>query len=269
MLTTRVIPCLDVRDGRIVKGVRFQSLRDAGDPASRAAAYEQDGADELVMLDVSATNEGRATAVRTVREIRRVLSIPLTVGGGIASIDDAARLLDAGADKVSINSAAVRDPDLISRIASRFGRQCTVLAIDAARTAPRPDPRSAETPSYTVLTRSGTRTEPLDALAWARQGQQLGAGEILLTSFDRDGTGEGYDLELLSAIAGSVDIPVIASGGARTAEHLAAAVAAGADAVLAASIFHDGITTPERIKCELAALGVRVRPQEAAEESIA
>lgn len=273
MLTTRVIPCLDVREGRIVKGVRFQGLRDAGDPASRAAAYEQDGADELVMLDVSATNEGRATAVRTVREIRRALSIPLTVGGGIRSIDDAARLLDAGADKVSVNSAAVRDPDLISRIAHRFGRQCTVLAIDAARAAPQPAPRPApptgEAPSYTVLTRSGTRTEPLDALAWARQGQQLGAGEILLTSFDRDGTGEGYDLELLSAIAGSVDIPVIASGGARTAEHLAAAVAAGADAVLAASIFHDGITTPERIKRELAALGVRVRPQEAAEESIA
>lgn len=265
MLTTRVIPCLDVRDGRIVKGVRFQGLRDAGDPASRAAAYEQDGADELVMLDVSATNEGRATAVRTVREIRRVLSIPLTVGGGIASIDDAARLLDAGADKVSVNSAAVRDPGLISRIAQRFGRQCTVLAIDAARAESRPD----DAPRYTVLTRSGTRAEPLDALAWAVEGQSRGAGEILLTSFDRDGTGEGYDLELLSAIAAAVEIPVIASGGARTAAHLAAAVAAGADAVLAASIFHDGVTTPNEIKRELAALGVRVRPQEAAEESIA
>lgn len=266
MLTTRVIPCLDVRDGRIVKGVRFQSLRDAGDPASRAQAYEQTGADEIVMLDVSATNEGRATAVRTVREIRRALSIPLTVGGGIRSIDDAARLLDAGADKVSVNSAAVRDPDLITRLADRFGRQCVVLAIDAARAESRP---AEAPPQYTVLTRSGTRAEPLDAVAWAIEGQQRGAGEILLTSFDRDGTGEGYDLELLSAIAGSVDIPVIASGGARTAEHLAAAVAAGADAVLAASIFHDGITTPERIKRELAALGVRVRPQEAAEESIA
>ncbi len=265
MLTTRVIPCLDVRDGRIVKGVRFHSLRDAGDPASRAEAYEQDGADELVMLDVSATTEGRATAVRTVREIRRVLSIPLTVGGGIASIDDAARLLDAGADKVSVNSAAVRDPDLISRLAERFGRQCTVLAIDAARAESRPQ----KGPQYTVLTRSGTRTESLDAVAWAIHGQQRGAGEILLTSFDRDGTGEGYDLELLNAIAGSVEIPVIASGGARTAEHLAAAVAAGADAVLAASIFHDGVTTPNEIKRELAALGVRVRPQEAAEESIA
>lgn len=265
MLTTRVIPCLDVRDGRIVKGVRFQSLRDAGDPVSRAEAYEREGADELVMLDVSATNEGRATAVRTVREIRRVLSIPLTVGGGIASIDDAARLLDAGADKVSVNSAAVRDPDLISRLAERFGRQCTVLAIDAARAAT----PTAEVPTYTVLTRSGTRAEPLDALAWAVEGQSRGAGEVLLTSFDRDGTGEGYDLELLGAIAGAVEIPVIASGGARTSAHLAAAVAAGADAVLAASIFHDGVTTPNEIKRELAALGVRVRPQEAAEESIA
>lgn len=265
MLTIRVIPCLDVRDGRIVKGVRFQSLRDAGDPASCAAAYERDGADEIVMLDVSATTEGRATAVRTVREIRRVLSIPVTVGGGIASIEDAARLLDAGADKVSVNSAAVRDPDLISRLAKRFGRQCTVLAIDAART----ESRLTEAPEYTVLTRSGMRPESLDAVAWAVEGQQRGAGEILLTSFDRDGTGEGYDLELLRAIAGSVDIPVIASGGARAAEHLAAAVRAGADAVLAASIFHDGITTPERIKRELAVMGVRVRPQEAVEERVA
>jgi cyclase len=266
MLTTRVIPCLDVRDGRIVKGVRFQSLRDAGDPASRAAAYERDGADEIVMLDVSATNEGRATAVRTVREIRRVLSIPLTVGGGIASIEDAARLLGAGADKVSVNSAAVRDPDLISRLAERFGRQCTVLAIDAARAEARP---AEAPPQYAVLTRSGTRAEPLDAVAWAIEGQQRGAGEILLTSLDRDGTGEGYDLDLLSAIAGTVEIPVIASGGGRTAEHLATAVKAGADAVLAATIFHDGVTTPNAIKRELAALGVRVRPQETVEESIA
>lgn len=265
MLTTRVIPCLDVRDGRIVKGVRFQSLRDAGDPASRAALYEQDGADEIVMLDVSATTEGRATAVRTVREIRRVLSIPLTVGGGIAAIEDAARLLDAGADKVSVNSAAVRDPDLISRLARRFGRQCTVVAIDATRTRSR-DQRA---PAYTVLTRSGTTPEPLDAVAWAVEAQSRGAGEILLTSLDRDGTGDGYDLDLLGAIAGAVQIPVIASGGARTADHLAAAVRAGADAVLAAGIFHDGITTPDRIKRELAALGVRVRPQEAFEESVA
>ncbi|MCW5768219.1 MAG: imidazole glycerol phosphate synthase subunit HisF [Phycisphaeraceae bacterium] len=269
MLTTRVIPCLDVRDGRIVKGVRFQGLRDAGDPASRAAMYEQTGADEIVMLDVSATNEARATAARTVRAIRRVLSIPLTVGGGIASIEDAARLLDAGADKVSVNSAAVRDPSLITRLAERFGRQCAVLAIDAART----EARTAEAPTYTVLTRSGTRTEPLDALEWAVEGQSRGAGEILLTSFDRDGTGDGYDLDLLALIASAVEIPVIASGGARHAQHLADAVRAGADAVLAASIFHDGITTPDAIKRELAELGLRVRREEpsndAAEEYVA
>lgn len=267
MLTTRVIPCLDVRDGRIVKGVRFQSLRDAGDPASRAEAYEQTGADEIVMLDVSATNEGRATAVRTVREIRRALSIPLTVGGGIRSIDDAARLLDAGADKVSINSAAVRDPDLITRLADRFGRQCVVLAIDAARQD------AAGATGYTVLTRSGTTPEPLDPLAWAAEGQSRGAGEILLTSFDRDGTGDGYDLDLLALIASSVEIPVIASGGARNAQHLADAVRVGADAVLAASIFHGGLTTPDAIKRELADLGLRVRREEpandAAEECVA
>ncbi|QYK48545.1 MAG: imidazole glycerol phosphate synthase subunit HisF [Phycisphaeraceae bacterium] len=260
MLTTRVIPCLDVRDGRIVKGVRFQSLRDAGDPASRAAFYEQTGADEIVMLDVSATNEARATAARTVRAIRRVLSIPLTVGGGIRSIDDAARLLDAGADKVSVNSAAVRDPDLITRLADRFGRQCTVLAIDAARR----DESQAGSSAYTVLTRSGTTPEPLDALAWSVEGQSRGAGEILLTSFDRDGTGDGYDLDLLALIASSVEIPVIASGGARNAQHLADAVRAGADAVLAASIFHDGLTTPDAIKRELAELGLRVRREEPA-----
>jgi len=274
MLTTRVIPCLDVRDGRIVKGVRFQSLRDAGDPASRAEAYEQTGADEIVMLDVSATNEGRATAARTVRAIRRALSIPLTVGGGIRSIDDASRLLDAGADKVSVNSAAVRDPDLITRLADRFGRQCVVLAIDAARqNAARRDESQAGTTGYTVLTRSGTTPEPLDPLAWAAEGQSRGAGEILLTSFDRDGTGDGYDLDLLALIASSVEIPVIASGGARNAQHLADAVRAGADAVLAASIFHDGLTTPDAIKRELADLGLRVRREEpasnAAEECVA
>ncbi len=250
MLTTRVIPCLDVRDGRVVKGIRFQALRDAGDPAARAAMYEANGADEIVMLDVSATTEGRSAAARTVRAIRRVLSIPLTVGGGVGSIEDAARLLDAGADKVSVNSAAVRDPSLLTRLAGRFGRQCTVLAIDAARASG----------TYRVLTRSGTTAEPLDAIAWAAEGESRGAGEILLTSFDRDGTGEGYDLELLGAICGGASIPVIASGGGRTAEHLASAVRAGADAVLAASIFHDGVTTPDAIKHELSLLGVRVRP---------
>ncbi|MBX3361792.1 MAG: imidazole glycerol phosphate synthase subunit HisF [Phycisphaeraceae bacterium] len=259
MLTIRVIPCLDVRDGRIVKGVRFQGLRDAGDPASRAAMYEETGADEIVMLDVSATNEARATAARTVRAIRRVLSIPLTVGGGIRSIDDAARLLDAGADKVSINSAAVRDPSLITRLADRFGRQCVVLAIDATRNAG----HTSDGRQFAVLTRSGTTAEPIDAGAWASEGESRGAGEILLTSFDRDGTGDGYDLDLLRHIASAVGVPVIASGGARTVRHLADALHAGADAVLAASIFHDGITTPDAIKRELADLGIAVRPPEA------
>lgn len=256
MLTTRVIPCLDVRNGRIVKGIRFQDLRDAGDPAARAALYEEEGADEIVMLDVSATTESRAAATRTVRAIRRVLSIPLTIGGGVRSLEDAARLLDAGADKVSVNSAAVRDPELLSKLATRFGRQCTVLAIDAARHGS----------AYRVLTRSGTNQEPLDAVAWAAEGEALGAGEILLTSFDRDGTGEGYDLDLLAAISTSASIPVIASGGARTAMHLAAAVRAGADAVLAASIFHDGQTTPDAIKRELSSLGINVRPSDPALE---
>lgn len=256
MLTTRVIPCLDVRDGRVVKGVRFQNLRDAGDPAERACRYEEDGADELVMLDVSATNEGRATAVRTVREIRRVLSIPLTVGGGISSIEDAARLLDAGADKVSVNSAAVRDPGLLTRLATRFGRQCTVIAVDAARRGGDADERGA---GFEVLVRSGTTETGLEAIAWVREAEARGAGEVLLTSFDRDGTGLGYDLELLSLVSGAVSIPVIASGGARTAEHLASAVRAGADAVLAATIFHDGMTTPRAIKGELRRLGVCVR----------
>jgi imidazoleglycerol phosphate synthase cyclase subunit len=256
MLTTRVIPCLDVRDGRVVKGVRFQNLRDAGDPAERACRYEEDGADELVMLDVSATNEGRATAVRTVREIRRVLSIPLTVGGGISSIEDAARLLDAGADKVSVNSAAVRDPGLLTRLATRFGRQCTVIAVDAARREGVADERGA---GFGVLVRSGTTETGLEAIAWVREAEARGAGEVLLTSFDRDGTGLGYDLELLSLVSGAVSIPVIASGGARTAEHLASAVRAGADAVLAATIFHDGMTTPRAIKGELRRLGVCVR----------
>lgn len=264
MLTTRVIPCLDVRDGRVVKGVRFQNLRDAGDPAERAARYEEDGADELVMLDVSATNEGRATAVRTVREIRRVLSIPLTVGGGIATVEDAARLLDAGADKVSVNSAAVRDPGLLTKLATRFGRQCTVIAVDAARRGGDAAMRGGSSvdergAGFEVLVRSGTAATGLEAIAWVREAEARGAGEVLLTSFDRDGTGLGYDLELLSLVSGAVSIPVIASGGARTAEHLAAAVRAGADAVLAATIFHDGMTTPRAIKGELRRLGVCVR----------
>lgn len=234
----RVIPCLDVRDGRVVKGVRFQGLRDAGDPVSQAAAYAGQGADELVMLDVSATPEGRATAAETCAAVRAVLPLPLTVGGGVRRVEDAARLLAAGADKVAVNTAAVQDPSLLTRLAERFGRQCVVLALDAARCPG----------GWEVVTRSGKDRTGRDAVAWAAEGAERGAGEILLTSWDRDGTGEGYDLQLLAAVRAAVAVPVIASGGGRTPAHLAGAVRAGADAVLAASIFHDRETTVGQLK---------------------
>lgn len=251
MLTRRLIPCLDVRDGRVVKGVRFAGLRDAGDPVEQATRYERAGADELVMLDVSATPDGRGTALETVRALRAVLSIPLTVGGGVRKINDALALLEAGADKVGINTAAVDDPETIRTLSTQVGAQCVVLAIDAAR--------SAEDDRWVVVTRSGTNRTPLDAVEWARRGESLGAGEILLTSWDRDGTHSGYDLELLAAVCGSVRIPVIASGGASSAAHMAEAIEAGADAVLAASIFHDNKATVWEIKNQLAACGVEVR----------
>lgn len=251
MLTKRVIPCLDVRDGRVVKGVRFQGLRDAGDPAERAAAYEAQGADELVLLDVSATPEGRRTTVDTVARVRAVLSIPLTVGGGVRDVEDAGRLLEAGADKVGVNTAAVEDPGVLTRIAERFGRQCAILALDAAA---RPDG------GWEVVTRSGTHRTGRDAVAWARQAADAGAGEILLTSWDRDGTREGYDLALIAAIAAAADVPIIASGGADSAPHMREAFLAGADAVLAASIFHYGETTVGQVKAWLAAQGIEVRP---------
>ena len=248
--TRRIIPCLDVRDGRVVKGVRFASLRDAGDPAQRAAIYEAQGADEIVMLDVSATIERRSATLDTVRAIRRVLSIPLTVGGGVRTIDDARDLLLAGADKVSVNSAAVGDPSLVARLADRFGAQCTIIAIDAVRDADR----------WTVATRSGTTREPLDAIEWAARAESLGAGEILLTSLDRDGTRSGYDLDLLRALCPRVGVPVIASGGASCAAHLLDAFDAGADAALAASIFHDNDTTVRAVKQHLSSRGIEVRP---------
>lgn len=251
MLTKRVIPCLDVRDGRVVKGIRFQGLRDAGDPAERAAAYEAQGADELVLLDVSATPEGRRTTVDTVARVRAVLSIPLTVGGGVRDVEDAGRLLEAGADKVGVNTAAVADPGVLTRIAERFGRQCAILALDAAA---RPDG------GWEVVTRSGTHRTGRDAVAWARQAADAGAGEILLTSWDRDGTREGYDLALIAAIAAAADVPIIASGGADSAPHMREAFLAGADAVLAASIFHYGETTVGQVKAWLAAQGIEVRP---------
>jgi imidazoleglycerol phosphate synthase cyclase subunit len=250
MLTARVIPCLDVKDGRIVKGVRFANLRDAGDPAERAALYEATGADEIVVLDISATLEARKTRHATVRAVREQLSIPLTVGGGVRSIEDAGDLLDAGADKVAINSAAVEDPERISRIAERFGAQCCVLALDAAR-----NPRGF----YEVVVKSGRERTGLDAVEWARQAVERGAGEILLTSFDKDGTRSGYDLRVIEAVASAVRVPIIASGGAAGPDHLWEALCAGADAVLAASIFHDSEHTPDSVKRDLRALGAEVR----------
>jgi len=245
MLTRRVIPCLDVRDGRVVKGVRFQGLRDAGDPAERAAAYEAQGADELVLLDVSATPEGRGHAVTTVRAVRKVLSIPLTVGGGVSALEHVQALLEAGADKVSVNTAAVTNPELIARMSERFGAQCTVVAIDAA----------AKDDGWEVVVRSGKERTGKDVVAWARDCVARGAGEILLTSWDRDGTRSGYDLALLRAVSEAVSVPVIASGGASHADHLSEALGAGADAVLAASIFHDGDTTVRAVKERLVASG--------------
>lgn len=256
-LAVRVIPCLDTKDGRVVKGIRFAGLRDAGDPAERAALYERQGADELVLLDVSATPEGRGHALATVRRVREQLGIPLTVGGGVRAVDDAAALLEAGADKVSVNTAAVDDPELLARIATRFGRQCAVVAIDAARRAP--SPGDGGRTGWEVVVQSGRRRTGIDAITWAREATRRGAGEILLTSFDRDGTREGYDLDLVSAVSGAVDVPVIASGGADAPAHLVDAVRAGADAVLAASIFHDGDRTVGDVKLELSAAGVEVR----------
>lgn len=252
MLMPRLIPCLDVRDGRVVKGVRFQGLRDAGDPVERARVYAEQGADELVVLDVSATPEGRGHALETVRAVRRVLPIPLTVGGGVRCFEDAAALLEAGADKVAVNTAAMARPELLSELAERFGRQCTILALDAAR-------REAGD-GWEVVVRSGSDRTGRDALDWAAEAEDRGTGEVLLTSWDRDGTGAGYDTELLAAIRARVAVPVIASGGASTARHLHDALAAGADAVLVASMLHDGHTTVGALKTELTRLGWEVRP---------
>jgi imidazoleglycerol phosphate synthase cyclase subunit len=250
MLAIRVIPCLDVKDGRVVKGVRFQGLRDAGSPPDLAEEYARQGADELTLLDVSATPEGRRTRADTVARVRERISLPLTVGGGVRGLDDASALLDAGADKVGVNTAAVERPGLLDELAGRYGRQCTVLAIDVARGADG---------GFEVVTLSGARRTGLDAVAWAREAASRGAGEILLTSWDRDGTRAGYDLELIRAVAAAVDVPIVASGGASTADHMAQAVRAGADAVLAASIFHFGEQTVAGLKDELAALGLELR----------
>ena len=250
MLAQRVIPCLDIDDGRVVKGVRFQGLRDAGDPVESARAYEEQGGDEIVLLDVSATPEGRANNLGVVAAVRDVLSIPLTVGGGVRETADAGRLLDAGADKVGINTAAVQRPELITELSDRFGAQCTVVAVDAA----------AAGASWEVVVRSGKVRTGRDAVDWCIDAAKRGAGEILLTSWDRDGTGQGYDLGLISRVTDAVNIPVIASGGAKGHEHMAAAIAAGASAALVASILHDGITTVGRLKTGLADVGIWVRP---------
>jgi cyclase len=253
MLKYRVIPCLDVTDGRVVKGVQFVDLRDAGDPVELAARYDAEGADELVFLDITATSDNRETMVDVVRRTAREVFIPLTVGGGVRTEDDMYRLLRAGADKVSVNSAAVADPALIERCAARFGSQCVVLAIDARR---------RKEGGWEVYTHGGRRPTGLDAVEWARRGAQLGAGEILLTSMDADGTKQGYDLALLQAVTKAVSIPVIASGGAGGLEDLYQAIAVGgAQAVLAASLFHFRQHTIAEAKQYLAARGLPVRVQ--------
>jgi imidazoleglycerol phosphate synthase cyclase subunit len=252
-LSRRIIPCLDVANGRIVKGVRFQNLRDAGDPAERASLYEAQGADEVVLLDITASAEDRDTRVETVRRVREALHIPLTVGGGVRSVADAARLLGAGADKVSVNTAGVLQPTLLRDLAREFGSQCVVLAVDARRVGASPDV------GVTVLTHGGRTDSGRAAVEWMREGINQGAGEILLTSWDRDGTRSGTDLDLLHGASTSVTVPVIASGGIGSRQDLADAFDAGADAVLAASIFHDGDDTVAGVKQWLAVRGYEVR----------
>ena len=257
-LTHRIIPCLDIRDGQIVKGVHFVNLRQAGDPVTQAQRYDQQGADELVFLDISATPEGRATTVELVARVADCVFMPLTVGGGIRSVADMRRLLLAGADKVSINSAAVRNPDLLQEGAQRFGAQCIVLALDARRVSPPEAP-----PRWEVVINGGRTPTGLDAIEWAQRAVSLGAGEILLTSMDADGTLAGYDIALTRAVAQAVNVPVIASGGAGSPEHFAEVLTEGqADAALAASLFHDGVLTIPDLKNYLLARGLPVRPVE-------
>lgn len=251
MLTKRIIPCLDVKNGRVVKGVNFVNLRDAGDPVTQAKIYDQMGADELVFLDISATPEGKQTTIKIIQKVAEQLFLPLTVGGGIRSVEDVRHILLAGADKVSINSAAVREPALLSRAAERFGTQCIVLAIDARR---------RDDGVWEVYTHGGRRPTGLDAIQWAGQGVAAGAGEILLTSMDRDGTGLGYDLDLTRAIAHTVTVPVIASGGAGEMVHFRDVfVECDASAALAATLFHDGILQVKELKRYLAACGLPIR----------
>ena len=247
----RVIPCLDVDAGRVVKGVGFVDLRDAGDPVELACRYDAAGADELVFLDITATSDKRSTAVELARRTADDVFVPFTIGGGIRSVDDAQAVLDAGADKVSVNSAALARPELLDELASMFGAQCVVLAIDA---------KARDSNGWEAYVAGGRTPTGRDAVAWAREGSERGAGEILLTSMDRDGTNAGYDLALTAAVAQAVSVPVIASGGAGELSHLSDAVGAGADAVLCASIFHYGDHTVAEVKEHLARTGVAVRP---------
>jgi len=252
MLTKRIIACLDVKGGRVVKGVQFENLRDAGDPAELAKAHGALGADEIVLLDISAAHERRATLLDTVRRTARELFIPFTVGGGIRTLEEAAAVFSAGADKISINSAALAEPDLITRIASRFGSQAVVVAIDAKR--------HEKQANWQAYTHGGRSASGRDAVEWAREAEDRGAGEILLTSMDRDGTGVGFDCELTRAVADSVRIPVIASGGAGGAKHFVEVFREGhADAALAASIFHYGYSRLVDLKQEIGAQGIPVR----------
>lgn len=255
-LATRVIPCLDVDAGRVVKGVNFLDLRDAGDPVELAAAYGEQGADELTFLDVTASSSGRGTMIDVVKRTAEQIFIPLTVGGGVRTEDDVNQLLRAGADKVSVNTAAIARPELLGELSRRFGSQCIVLSVDA-RTVPEGE---QPTPSgWEVTTHGGRRGTGIDAIEWARRGQELGVGEILLNSMDADGTKAGFDLAMVRAVRAAVSIPVIASGGAGAVEHFAPAVHAGADAVLAASVFHFGEMTIGDVKKAMAAEGITVR----------
>ncbi len=248
----RIIPCLDVDRGRVVKGVNFVGLRDAGDPVELASRYDREGADELVFLDITATHEGRATIIDLVRRTAEQVFIPFTIGGGLRSEDDIRAVLAAGADKVSLNSAAVRDPDLINRASARFGAQCIVVAIDAKR--------RADGTGWEVYLNGGRLETGREAVAWAREAAERGAGELLVTSMDRDGTHDGFDVELLAAVAEAAPVPVIASGGAGTLEHFTHVVKEGnVDAVLAASVFHDGVYTIAEVKRAMADAGVPVR----------
>jgi imidazole glycerol-phosphate synthase subunit HisF len=264
----RVIPCLDVDAGRVVKGVQFLDIRDAGDPVELASHYDREGADEVVFLDITATHEKRETIAKLARQSADEVFVPFTIGGGIRSVADAQAVLDAGADKVSVNSAALQRPELLDELAEVFGAQCVVLAIDAkARTVRVGEvpgsnpgtPADADAEGWEAYLAGGRTPTGRDVVAWAREAVERGAGEILLTSMDRDGTSDGYDLPLTSAVSGAVGVPVIASGGAGELDHLAQALAAGADAVLCASIFHYGRYTVAQAKAHLAAAGIPVR----------